>query len=82
MGCCRDILGADALTAGLATGDAPWNVTLPRGFVNGLEQPSYEGVATFEALDRIGKYPGPRIVAPDMRDTKPAARPRAKGVLI
>jgi fermentation-respiration switch protein FrsA (DUF1100 family) len=57
------LLGAEALTAGLATGDTPYTITLPWGADVSLKQPFFESVATFDPLEKIASYNLPLFVA-------------------
>lgn len=63
------ILGADALTAGAATGDTPLAVTLPWGAEIGLKQGFFDGVTAYDPLAELAAYTGPLLVAQGSLDT-------------
>ena len=56
------ILGADAVTAGMFTGDTPQMITLPWGAEIGLKQGFFEQLSSFEPTDEIASYAGPIFV--------------------
>lgn len=63
------ILGADALTAGAATGDTPLPITLPWGAEIGLKQGFFDGLTTYDPLAELAAYTGPLLVAQGSLDT-------------
>jgi uncharacterized protein len=63
------LLGADAVAAGMTTGDTPVKITLPWGAEIGLKQGYFDGLTTFRPLDEIASYTGPLFVAQGTLDT-------------
>jgi dipeptidyl aminopeptidase/acylaminoacyl peptidase len=63
------LLGEEAMQAGLATGDTPYEIALPWGATTALRQPYFEGVESFDPLAEIAHYDGPLFVAQGALDT-------------
>jgi uncharacterized protein len=63
------ILGADVVTAGLATGNTPLPITLPWGAEIALKQGYFDGLVTFAPPAELAAYKGPLFVAQGTLDT-------------
>lgn len=63
------LLGADALSKGAVTGDAPLKITLPWGAEIALKQGFFDGIATLDPTKEIVAYSGPLFVAHGDLDT-------------
>lgn len=63
------IVGAETLTSGMTTGDAPLMITLPWGAEIGLKQAFFEGVSSFDPPAEIAGYAGPIFVTQGNLDT-------------
>lgn len=63
------ILGAETMSAGAVTGDAPLAIKLPWGAEIALKQGYFEGIRAMDPLAEIAAYEGPLFVAQGSIDT-------------